>query len=317
MDQGHSDGTGPGDVSGTGPGDVSGSGPGAAPAQARRRAPMALVTWAFVVLVLLIVAVLLVLKITQGSTTVAAPPVAPASAVVVQGATSVPPAVFDAVGGPSSPSPGPTILSGQPSLTIDGLPAVVYVGAEFCPYCAAERWVLVVALSRFGTFSHLGATSSSPDEVFPRTATFSFDGSSYRSRYLSFSAVEEYADRASTTAPAGFPRLHPLTSLQQGLLRHYDTSSYTSQAGALPFVDVDNRLLVVGASVGFSPGVLAHDSMSQIASALAQPSDEVSRAILSQANGLTAAICASTGERPESVCRSRGVVAGGETLGIG
>ena len=42
-----------------------------------------------------------------------------------------------------------------PPLTSDGKPLVVYIGAEYCPFCAAERWPMVVALSRFGTFSGL------------------------------------------------------------------------------------------------------------------------------------------------------------------
>jgi hypothetical protein len=32
---------------------------------------------------------------------------------------------------------------------------MLYIGAEYCPYCAAERWPLVMALSKFGTFSNL------------------------------------------------------------------------------------------------------------------------------------------------------------------
>src|SRR5690348_15801045 len=27
-----------------------------------------------------------------------------------------------------------------PALTADGKPRVLYVGAEYCPYCAAQRW---------------------------------------------------------------------------------------------------------------------------------------------------------------------------------
>jgi len=33
---------------------------------------------------------------------------------------------------------------------------VVYIGAEYCPYCAVERWPLIVALNRFGTLTNLG-----------------------------------------------------------------------------------------------------------------------------------------------------------------
>ncbi len=34
---------------------------------------------------------------------------------------------------------------GQPALTSGGKPQIVYMGAEYCPYCAAERWAMVVA----------------------------------------------------------------------------------------------------------------------------------------------------------------------------
>ena len=81
---------------------------------------------------------------------------------------SVPDSVLEQVGllagGASGPT-APTSLQGQPPLTDHGLPAVVYVGAEFCPYCAVQRWALLVAFSRFGTFSNLGQIigSSSTD----------------------------------------------------------------------------------------------------------------------------------------------------------
>ncbi len=38
-------------------------------------------------------------------------------------------------------------------LTSDGKPDLLYIGAEFCPVCATERWAMYVALSKFGTFS--------------------------------------------------------------------------------------------------------------------------------------------------------------------
>src|SRR5215471_17073708 len=40
--------------------------------------------------------------------------------------------------------------SGAP-LTSGGKPEMLYIGAEYCPYCAAMRWSMAVALSRFGT----------------------------------------------------------------------------------------------------------------------------------------------------------------------
>jgi len=277
---------------------------------------MALVTWAFVILILLIVVVLLIVKITRGTTTVQPPPVAPAASAVVRAATSVPDTVFDAVGASQPTDPGQAVLSGQPALTIGGRPAVVYVGAEFCPYCAAERWALVTALGRFGTFAHLGATTSSNAEVFPGTPTFTFDGTTYRSRYVTFAAVEEFGDQPSVTAPAGFPRLHQPTPIEWALVRRYDTEPFVPGAGTLPFVDVDNRLVVSGAGIGFSPGVFQGRSMAQISDDLSNPSASDAEAVLGAANRISAAICTATDGQPRSVCRSPGVRAGASRLGL-
>jgi thiol-disulfide isomerase/thioredoxin len=89
----------------------------------------------------------------------------PAPTAVVRAATSVPASVAQAVGTPSAVLP-PQLLKGQAPLREAGKPAVIYVGAEYCPFCAAERWPAVVALSRFGTFSHLGLTHSSNVDVY-------------------------------------------------------------------------------------------------------------------------------------------------------
>ena len=50
------------------------------------------------------------------------------------------------------------------------------MGAEFCPFCAAERWPLIVALSRFGRFTTLHNMQSAQLSVFPAIQTFSFVG---------------------------------------------------------------------------------------------------------------------------------------------
>jgi hypothetical protein len=288
----------------------------AAPGPHRRRLPMALVTGAFVILVLLIVVVLLVLKVTRGTTTVTPPPVAPAPAAVVRQATSIPAATYDAVGAPQAPATGTAVLSGQPALVSGTRPLVVFVGAEFCPYCAAERWVLVTALSRFGTFSHLGATSSSSDVIFPGTPTFSFDGTTYKSRHVDFSSVEEFADSPSNNAPGGFPLLHQPSPLQWGLIHRYDAMPYVPGNGTLPFVDVANRMVVSGPGMGFSPGVFQGRTMAQVAADLSDPTRSDTQAVLGAANVLSAAICAADGGAPTPVCESPGVQAGGRQLGL-
>jgi hypothetical protein len=81
------------------------------------------------------------------------------------------PTVIAAVGSGRQPGqlvrlPGDTVLTG-----VDGKPLVVYVGGEYCPFCAAERWSIVYALSQFGTFRGLSQikSSSSDDSTSPHT----------------------------------------------------------------------------------------------------------------------------------------------------
>ena len=72
----------------------------------------------------------------------------------------------------------------------DGKPVFFFAGAEYCPYFAAERWSMVMALSRFGTISNLTLSASTGSDVYPNTPTFTFVGSSYTSKYIDFQSVE-------------------------------------------------------------------------------------------------------------------------------
>ena len=36
------------------------------------------------------------------------------------------------------------------SLTSSGMPEMLYIGADYCPFCAITRWGMIVALMRFG-----------------------------------------------------------------------------------------------------------------------------------------------------------------------
>ena len=77
----------------------------------------------------------------------------PADATVVQELTNVPQSAWEAVGKGSVVKNAFTYNSGQPVLKgPNGHPEFFYVGGEFCPYCGAERWAMINALSRFGTF---------------------------------------------------------------------------------------------------------------------------------------------------------------------
>src|SRR5579859_2792490 len=98
----------------------------------------------------------------------------PVPASVMKDLTTVPASVFTTVGTGTSKSQITATAANTPLLTANGKPELIYVGAEYCPYCAGERWGTVVALSRFGTFSGLTLMRSSSTDVYPNTPTLSF-----------------------------------------------------------------------------------------------------------------------------------------------
>jgi hypothetical protein len=256
-------------------------------------------------LVLVVLVVLIVVRVVGGglSTGGSAPSeLAPSS--VAQAVTAVPGSVLDAVG-VGTVSTSPKVITGnQPALTSDGKPLVVYLGAEYCPYCAAERWAMVVALSRFGSFSNLGATHSASGDVYPNTATLSFHGATYTSNYLEFQGVEMQSNQRSGDS---YATLDTPTAAQQKLLQTYNAPPYVSAdaAGAIPFIDFGNRYLISGSSYG--PQLLAGMSANQIATALSDPVSPVAMAVDGTANAITAVLCKLTGGQPAEVCASKAV----------
>jgi hypothetical protein len=207
--------------------------------------------------------------------------------------------VFDKVGSGTAKA-APKAVS-APALTEGGKPRIVYVGAEYCPYCATERWAMVAALSRFGTFTGLRTTHSSSTDVFPDTQTFSFHGSTYTSPYLVFTPVETDTNQVQGD---GHVPLEKLTAEESQLLATYDVPPYSgtdnSSAGAIPFLYFGGKYVSVGAT--YDPSVLQGKSASDIATALSDPSSAISKGAIGGANGLTAAICSITGNQPAAVC---------------
>ena len=112
----------------------------------------------------------------------------PATPAIVQQLTTIPASTYQAVGAGTTTG-GPTKVSGTP-LTQGGKPVFFYYGAEYCPYCATERWAVVTALSRFGTWSNLQQTTSSSQDTPASIPTFSFYGAKFTSSYLDFQSVE-------------------------------------------------------------------------------------------------------------------------------
>jgi hypothetical protein len=278
----------------------------------------ALIAWGAVGLVIVVIVVIVVIKATGGSTANAAyTAVTAAPTSIVSDVTSIPVSVYDTVGTniPSRAQPNPPIvLSNQPPLTLGGkTPAMFYYGAEYCPYCAAERWAMTAALSRFGTWSGLEVTASSHTDVAPATSTFSYRNATFTSQYLSFFPVEQYTNIPNGSA---YTTLKNPTKEEQTVISKYSSPTFIPGATAgqvgFPFIDIGNVALISGAT--YNPLMLAGLSHNDIASHLTDPNNAVTQSIVGTANYITAAICSSTKQQPTAVCTSQGVQAAARAL---
>ena len=223
----------------------------------------------------------------------------PAPAVVASEVGSVSQSVLNTIGiGTANQGPQPIKA---PLLTQNNKPEIFYEGAEYCPYCATERWAMAVALSRFGSFSNLKVTHSSSSDVYPDTQTLSFYQSSYTSNYITFNPVEVYTNIPQS---GGYTQLQTPSAAENKLFNKYDSTPYvpSSSAGSIPFIDFANQYLIVGAT--YSPTVLQGKSATQIAASLSDAKSPIAKGADGAANTMVAAICKLTNNQPSNVCDS-------------
>ena len=258
-------------------------------AQVRRQTLMA---GGSVLAVLAVVAVLIIVKLSSGGSS------GPSSTgtsqpAVVSAVTSVPSSTTDSVGKGTANPKMLVPLSGAPALASGGKPEVLYMGAEYCPFCATERWAMLNALSRFGTFSNIKFIHSAPDDTPASVPTLTFYQSGYSSKYVAFTPVEmQKIDRSALQNP---------TSEQKALLNKYDAPPYVQGAGgSIPFLYVGGKYIVSGASYDYN--VLSGKTYAQIAAAMKDPSSEIAKGAIGAANQMTAAICKLTGDQPATAC---------------
>ncbi len=237
------------------------------------------------VMVVVVIGIFLFLAHQQSTNTVAA------DSAVFKTITTIDPKLLASVGTGSAQNLLHPLPAGKPPLKgPTGKPQILYMGANYCPYCAAQRWAIIVALSRFGTFGPLEQMSSSESNV----PTFTFHKSTYTSQYIDFVAVETQDNNGN---PLDTP-----TPAQTQLAKTYDAPPYTtaSSAGSIPFLLIGNQLTSTGSY--YSPQVLIDVSYQDIATQLKDPTTDISKGILGSANYLTAAVCAATNNQPANVC---------------
>ena len=168
----------------------------------------------------------------------------PISYSLYQNLTTVPFSVLSSVG---SGGPGvnpPSSIDSSPLMN-GTKPEILYIGAEFCPYCAAERWSLTIALSKFGNFSGLEYMQSAADDG--DIATLTFLNATYTSKYLSFVTVEnEDRNHGNLQVPNGN---------EETLWTEFNPDSY-------PFVDIGGKYDLTTSQ--FSFGTLSNLNWTQI-----------------------------------------------------
>ncbi len=218
-----------------------------------------------------------------------------------QAITTLNPTLFSQVGTGSASSALKAIPANTPMPTgPTGKPQFLYIGAEYCPYCAAQRWAMIAALSRFGKFNpppqgHVANENGSGSD-YP---TFTFLKSSYSSQYIDFVAVETQDNTGKT--------LQTPTDAQAKLLNTYDAPPYTSASaqGSIPFIMIGNKYVSAGSY--YQPDILVGKSYQDIADQIKDPNTDLSRAVLGSANYLTAGICQLTNDQPANVCNDTAI----------
>ena len=188
--------------------------------------------------------------------------------------------------------------AGQP-LTAGGRPEVLYVGTEFCPYCAAENWALLVALGRFGTFAGVNEIRSATYPPIPPLDSWTFYGSSYSSEYLTFVPVEMYSNvlvspGANPLRATSYRLLQKLTPAQQALMHEADKSHET------PFTDFGGQTVMIGSPIVAQ--TLEQLTWSQLIRALRARRGAAAQAVIGAADYLTAELCVLTRDRPAAAC---------------
>jgi hypothetical protein len=248
-----------------------------------------------IALVICIVAVLVIVKVTGGSgggSGTADQPSPPAG-------TPIPAATLAKVASVPVPTLNAATTSGilqtpqavaNPALVANGKPEILYIGAEWCPHCAAERWALYLALSKFGTFSPAPGRihSANQDGNVP---TLTFYGTTYSSPYLSFVPVEVYTNHRSGN---GYTTLQTPTPSQLQLWQN-------ANGGTFPFVDLGGKQVLTGAQYSFAD--LQNLTFPAVAAQVGNNSTTIGANIDASASQLVKTICGSlTHGQPAAVC---------------
>jgi len=167
---------------------------------------------------------------------------------------------------------------------------VLFVGAEHCPFCAAERWAIVRALQKFGQWSDLKQTmSAARDEPFLNLPTYDFTEATYTSSHIEFVA-RELKNRE-------FKPLQKLLKTEEKIIRKFNPQK------EIPFLLVGGRFMQLGA--GFTPKIFIGHTFRQTETELKKAESEIRKTIDAEGNIIAALLCVSG--LPPELCKETGV----------
>lgn len=171
-------------------------------------------------------------------------------------------------------------ISNEPLKRPSGKPLVFFMGAGFCPFCAAERWAIVNALSNFGKWEGLIETASAGhDEKYLNIPTVNFARAKYTSDNVEFVGRE--------TADSNF---EPLQELDE---KDYEIVDTFNPDQIIPFLLIDGQFMQVGA--GYSPQILEGMDHAKVRAELENPTSSVGKAMRQEIDNITALVCKSIG----------------------
>jgi len=163
---------------------------------------------------------------------------------------------------------------------------VFFVGAEFCPYCAAERWAIVRSLQKFGQWDGLKQTiSAARDQPFLNLPTYDFTKATYNSPHIEFVA-REIKDRE-------FKPLQKLLKTEEKIVRKHNSKK------EIPFLLIGGRFMQVGS--GFPPKIFIGHTFRQTETELKKVESEIRKTIDEEANVISALLCLSG--LPPELCK--------------
>ena len=171
-------------------------------------------------------------------------------------------------------------ITDEPLKRPSGKSLVFFMGAGFCPFCAAERWAIVEALKNFGSWEGLTEDKSADhDEKYFNVPTLNFARAKYSSEHIEFVGRE--------TADRNFEPLEQLNEKDYEILDTFDPDQI------IPFLLIDGQFMQVGA--GYSPKLIEGMDHSQVKSELENPNSEIGKAMREEIDNISALICKSIG----------------------